>query len=383
MTARSIAIVGGGPIGLSAALAAAHHGIDVVVLDAQEDSRPSDPRVFALSYGTRLILEKLGAWAHVAAAHPIRTVHVSERCAFGAATLSADTLGMPALGYVIAQPDLLQALRRRADDVAIERVVGARVTDLSEQPTQVVVRYERNGERRELAAAIVALAEGGVTLAPRAPLVERPYRQHALIATVDAQYAAEDWAYERFTPQGPIALLPLERAHALVWTVPSADADRLLALDDARFEREASACYGSRIGAMRLRGPRAGFALKLRFAHQVPGARVALIGNSAQTLHPIAGQGFNLGLRDAYELAAMLGSCMRDVRSPVQGLRRYRSARRLDRAGGTLFTDSLVRTFANGNPLIACARSAGLAALDAVEPAKRFLMRRMIFGAPR
>ena len=139
--------------------------------------------------------------------------------------------------------------------------------------------------------------------------------------------------------------------------------------------------FGSRIGAVRLRGPRASFALKLRFAHQVPGTRVVLIGNAAQTLHPVAGQGFNLGLRDAYELAATLGACVRSARSVTEALHRYRSQRRLDRAGGTLFTDSLVRIFSNDNALIACARSAGLAALDAIEPAKRFLMRRMIFGS--
>ena len=383
MTAREMAIVGGGPVGLSAALAAAHHGVDVVVLEVQEDSGTSDPRVFALSYATRLILEQLGAWAYLPAAHPIRTVHVSERGAFGAATLKADMLGLPALGYVIAQPDLMQALRRRIHDIGIERVVGARVTEVGERSSEALVRYERNGEQHDLTAASVALAEGGATHAVGSPLLERDYRQHALAATIEAQYAAGDWAYERFTPNGPIALLPVARAHALVWTVPSADADRLLALEDDAFERAVSECYGSRIGAVRLRGPRASFALKLRFAHQVPGTRIVLIGNSAQTLHPVAGQGFNLGLRDAYELAAILGACVRAAQSPVQGLRRYRSERRLDRAGGMLFTDSLVRAFSNDNPLIACARSAALAALDAIEPAKRFVMRRMIFGAPR
>jgi 2-octaprenyl-6-methoxyphenol hydroxylase len=310
-------------------------------------------------------------------------VHVSERGAFGAATLKADTLGLPALGYVVAQPHLLHALRRRMQEMRIERVVGARVIEVSERPSEALVRYKRNGDQRDLAAASVALAEGGATLAAGSRLLEREYRQHALTATIEAQYAASDWAYERFTPHGPIALLPVARAHALVWTAPAADADRLLALDNDAFERAVSECYGSRIGAVRLRGPRASFPLKLRFAHQVPGTRVVLIGNSAQTLHPVAGQGFNLGLRDAYELAAILGSSVRNAQSPVQGLQRYRSQRRLDRAGGALFTDSLVRTFSNDNPLIACARSTALAALDAIEPAKRFLMRRMIFGAPR
>ena len=382
MGARELAIVGGGPVGLAAALAAAHHGIDAVVLDAQDEARQHDPRVFALSHATRLILERLGAWAHVAVAHAIRTVHVSERGAFGSAMLSADMLGLPALGYVVAQSDLMSALRRRIGEAGVECVAGARVSAVNEQATDVLVSYDRCGNRQELAVAAVALAEGGAMLTAGRQLVERDYGQIALIAIIAADCAASDWAYERFTPQGPIALLPVEHGHALIWTVPTADADRLLALEDHAFARAVSDCYGPRIGSVHLRGARAAFPLKLRFAHQVAGTRVVLIGNSAQTLHPVGGQGFNLGVRDAYELAENLGASSNDATALVQGLRRYRSRRRFDRAGGALFTDVLVRTFCNDNPVIGCARSAALATLDALGPAKRFLMRRMIFGAP-
>ena len=383
MSLREMAIVGGGPIGLSAALAAAQHGVDVVLLEAQEDTRANDPRVFALSYATRLILDELGVWSHVAAAHPIHTVHVSERNAFGTATLSAEMLGLPALGYVVAQTDLVQALRERVREQGIERLTGALVTAVAESPAEAAVRFSQDGDEQELAVCTVALAEGGATIASGTPIVEREYRQSALTTTITAQCAAGDWAYERFTPQGPIALLPIAGAHALVWTVPSADADRLLALEDRAFERAVSDCYGSRIGAVHLQSARTAFPLRLRIARRLTGTRVVLIGNSAQTLHPVAGQGFNLGLRDAYELAATLGSCIGKGQDLTEGLRRYRSQRRVDRAGGALFTDFLVRAFCNDNPLLACARSAALAGLDAFEPAKRFLMRRMIFGAPR
>jgi 2-octaprenyl-6-methoxyphenol hydroxylase len=292
-------------------------------------------------------------------------------------------LGLPALGYVVAQAELVRALRKRLREEGVETLAGASVTALTERPDEVALRYARNGEEHELAARAAALAEGGTALAPNAPIVERAYRQCALTATITAQYAAPDCAYERFTPRGPIALLPIERAHALVWTVPSADAEDLLALADSAFERAVEECYGSRIGTVRLQGPRAAFPLKLRIARRLAGTRVVLIGNSAQTLHPVAGQGFNLGLRDAYELAAMLGACIGNAQALPASLRRYRAQRRVDRAGGALFTDFLVRVFCNDNPLIACARSAALAGLDAIEPAKRFLMRRMIFGAPR
>ena len=380
MSAHELAIVGGGPVGLAAAVAAAHHGIDVLLLAADDDTEVRDPRLFALSHATRLVLERLGAWAHIAAAHAIRTVHVSERGAFGSATLSAEMLGLPALGYVVAQSDLMAALRRRMSAMGIVRIAGC-VTTVREEGAIAVVTYEAGSERRELAVSAVALAEGGAMLAG-SPLIERDYGQCALTATVGAQFAHSDWAYERFTPEGTIALLPLESGHALVWTVPVAVADTLLALDEHAFERAASDCYGSRIGALRLQSPRASFPLKLRFARQMAGTRIVLIGNSAQTLHPVAGQGFNLGVRDAYELAAILGASVREAEALIQGLQRYRSKRRLDRTGGALFTDLLVRIFSIDNAFMGFARSTGLAALDAIGPAKRFLMRRMIFGAP-
>ncbi len=379
---RELAIVGGGPVGMSAALAAARNGIDTIILEAQAVSETGDARVLALSYGTRLILERLGVWPYLSATQPIRTVHVSEYGAFGATTLVSDALGLPALGYVVAQTDLVQALRRRVINMGIECVTGARVRDVVQSGESAALRYEFDGATHMLEVSAVAAAEGGAALAPGASVTEREYGQHALICTLKAERAANDWAYERFTALGPIALLPLGEAHALIWTVPAADASALLMLADTEFELALTERYGSRIGAVRLQGPRASFALKLRFARNITSERLVLVGNSAQTLHPVAGQGFNLGLRDAYELAAALGYSLRHGRSLLEGIRRYRSTRRLDRVGGTLFTDLLVRAFCNDNPIIALARSAALAGLDACEPAKKFLMHRMIFGAP-
>jgi len=368
---------------MSTALAAAGNGIDVVIFEAQAVPETRDARVLALSYGTRLILQRLGVWAYLSASQPIRTVHVSEHGAFGAVTLCADALGLQALGYVVTQSDLVQALRRRVSDMGIECISGARVVDVMQSRASATVHYESGDGIQELEVNAVAAAEGGATLVPGAGVTEREYHQHALIATLKAERAADDCAYERFTAQGPIALLPTGGMHALIWTVPAADAGTLLMLDDSAFEAALTERYGKRIGAIRLHGARASFALKLRFARNITSDRLVLVGNSAQTLHPIAGQGFNLGLRDAYELAAALGFCTSRGRDILQGIRRYRSTRRLDRIGGTLFTDMLVRAFSNDHPVVALARSAGLAGLDACAPAKNFLMRRLIFGAPR
>jgi 2-octaprenyl-6-methoxyphenol hydroxylase len=202
-----------------------------------------------------------------------------------------------------------------------------------------------------------------------------------LTAVVECPRIGADCACERFTGKGPVALLPFKGRHALIWSVPQAEAAALMAMSDREFEHALVEGYGERLGAARLVGPRACFALQLRFAHRIAGARHVLIGNAAQTLHPVAGQGFNLGLRDAFELARALAEARRRGHDLLQGLERYRAGRRLDRAGGTLFTDFLVRMFSNDDPVLAMARSAGLFLFDASGPAKRFLMRRMIFGS--
>jgi 2-octaprenyl-6-methoxyphenol hydroxylase len=198
---------------------------------------------------------------------------------------------------------------------------------------------------------------------------------------VDCPRIDADCACERFTGKGPIALLPFGGRHALIWTVPQADAAALMAMSDRAFEHALVEGYGARVGEVRLASPRACFPLQLRFAHRIAGARHVLIGNAAQTLHPVAGQGFNLGLRDAFELARALAQARRRGHDLLTGLQRYRTSRRLDRTGGTLFTDFLVRIFSNDDPVLGVARSAGLFLLDTSGPAKRFLMRRMIFGS--
>ena len=379
---HDIAIIGGGPVGLAAALAAHAQGLDAVVFEASPEGTRIDPRVFALSFGARLILERLGVWRGIASHHPIREGHVSQRGRFGHTVLTAAELGIEALGYVSPYADLVQALRERVVAAGIEIVSGARVVALEPQPHLVGIHFEQGEAMRAHCAQIAAQADGGASLFAATACTERDYGQCAIVAEVQCARAASEHAYERFTGRGPIALLPLGTRHALIWTVPEPQAQGLLELDPPLFERELGHVYGERIGAIALASERASFKLVLRFAHRVVSERHVLIGNAAQTLHPVAGQGFNLGLRDAFELAHTLGEYRERGSSSLDGLRRYRSMRRLDRAGGALFTDFLVRTFSNDDPLLALGRSVGLFLLDASGPAKRFLMRRMIFGNP-
>jgi 2-octaprenyl-6-methoxyphenol hydroxylase len=188
-------------------------------------------------------------------------------------------------------------------------------------------------------------------------------------------------AYERFTPEGPLAILPDGEAVALVWTTTPERAQLLCALTETSFLEELQESFGSRLGTFKGAGSRAWYPLALKVAARVAEPRTVVLGNAAQTLHPVAGQGLNLGLRDAWELAAMLRGCDRaEIGGPGQ-IRAYKARRQLDRGGGIFFTDTLVRLFSNEFPPLRLARGLGLAVLGAVPPARNFVVRRMTFGA--
>jgi 2-octaprenyl-6-methoxyphenol hydroxylase len=379
---HDIALIGGGPVGLSAALAAKRLGLEPLVFEAKTGAAGRDPRVFALSYGARLILERLGVWSAALEASPIRVVHVSQRGRFGQTSLRAEELGIDALGYVVPYAGLLDALHARTLEAGVRVVSGAQVTAFDARPEAVAVHYELDSVAASVEARIVAQADGGGALSAKYRSTVRDYGQVAVIAELVCERARSDHAYERFTGRGPIALLPVPGAHAAIWTVPAGEAESLVSLDERRFAEAFCSAYGERIGAAQLRGARASFKLKLHYAHRPTNDRHVLIGNAAQTLHPVAGQGFNMGLRDAFELADALAGASARGADLLEGLRAYRSSRRIDRAGGTLFTDLLVRLFSNDDPVLGLGRSFGLFALDASDSAKHFLMRRMIFGSP-
>ena len=216
-------------------------------------------------------------------------------------------------------------------------------------------------------------------LVPLAHVEERDYRQSALVCDVVSEVPHQHRAFERFTADGPLALLPTVRGWSLVWTVRPARASELAALDEARFCAELHAAFGATLGAFRVAGARQVFPLKLKYTQRPVTPRVVLVGNAAQSLHPVAGQGFNLGLRDAWELAAAL----RDARDPGDPatINAYFAERRFDRTATILFTDTLIRLFSNDIPLLGRLCSAGLTVLGGIAPAKNFLVRRMMFGA--
>ena len=380
-------VVGGGPVGAVLALAltqAAATPLRVTVLEAQPESAPrSDTRTLALAHGSRLILERIGIWQQLTAATPITRIHISQRGSFGRAMLSAEDAGLPALGYVISYAELQNALQTALRQCGARYLTGAQVTAVQPDALAAQVQFIQDGEQQTLTTRLAVLADGGRSLQNIPGIVRetRDYQQCAVVCQVSTALPHNNLAYERFTEDGPAALLPSGADYALVWTTTPQRAPALLALSDTEFLAQLQVHFGDRQGAFLSVGKRSSFALGLQQSKPTIGARLALIGNAAQMLHPVAGQGFNLGLRDAWELAQATLACPLQDLGAAAMLRAYVAGRRLDTQGGVFFTDVLVRGFSNAIPGLRQLRGLALSALDAVPPVKAFVVRRMIFGA--
>lgn len=366
-------IIGGGPAGSALATALRGTGWRTVLLEART-ADSGDARPLALSYGSRLILERLGVWPALAgAATPIRHIHVSQRGGFGRVGLEAEEAGLPDLGYVIDYGALSRELGRAAAPAADCRI-GARVESWRGGDAARVI-YDMDGARHELAAPLVVVADGSGTA--DAEVVD--YGQHALTARVVSERTHNNIAYERFTSRGPLALLPDGDGWALVWTTTPEHARTLCELEPAAFLAELQAEFGGRAGVFTAVSGRALYPLRLRRAPRKLLDHAVLIGNAAQTLHPVAGQGFNLGLRDVWELGQHALHCAAPPGSPAW-LREYQARRDADRGASIGATHGLVRLFSNDLLPLRAARGAGLALLGCVPPLKNFFVRRMTFG---
>ncbi len=378
-----IAVIGGGPVGAALALALRGSGLDVRVLEARPaEAASADARALALSYGSRLLLARLGVWGALRSVSSIRTIHVSQRQSFGRAVLRAGEMKVPELGYVLPYPELHNALDQAMRHSDFKTIYGASVTELQGETSQAAIRYQLDGKEHSLHARLAVVADGGKLLAQQFPPETRDYGQSAVIAHVTCAAPLADTAFERFTPQGPLALLPYQGGYELVWTAPHDKAQEMLQWDDATFLARLHEHFGDRLGTFLSAGKRSCFALGLRRApRQVPMPHTVLLGNAAQTLHPVAGQGFNMGVRDAWELAQEILDAAPDTLGTDAMLAAYCSRRRTDRESGIRFTDSLVRLFSNDLPLLSPARAAALSALDCLPFAKRFVAKRMMFGA--
>jgi 2-octaprenyl-6-methoxyphenol hydroxylase len=374
MNDADIAICGAGPVGLAAALLLVRQGVKpdrIAVLDAKSaEQAATDPRSIAISYGSRQILEQLGAWP--IAADAIHQIHVSRRGHFGRTLIDREEMDVPALGYVTRYGALTAAL-----DAAAERA------SIAVQRPKKVEHVEETGDAVTLTASgeilrvkIVIQAEGGLFDAQTAKGSRRDYEQSAVVAQVWCSAPLKQRAFERFTEEGPLALLPQDGGYALVWCVRPSRAEALLALPDAEFLKALGEAFGTRVGSFTRATPRHAFGLGLN-ARAADSKRTIAIGNASQTLHPVAGQGLNLGLRDAVVLA----QCLREGVTPAS-LSRAVQERNTDRMLTIRLTDTMARIFASGpdGSLSQGVLGASLGAIDLLKPAKEMLAEQMMFG---
>lgn len=372
-----VAIVGGGPVGLSLALHLRQAGIDCEVIDARPaGAAHHDRRVLALSHGSRQILERIDAWRGIAAT-PINAIHVSQQGSLGRTLLRAQESGLPALGYVAEAGRIGMTLAQAAKSAGITVRHGTRVLHADAGASHALLRCDTARGSEENRAQLIAWAEGAIGEGDG--IVRRDYAQQAIVATVQIQEPGAGIAYERFTASGPVALLPLGSRHALVWTAPAGESDVLLQLDENAFLARLEGVFSGRFAFTNV-SARTAFPLGLRYRRSPVSRRCVWLGNAAQTLHPVAGQGFNLALRDSSQLARLLHGQSLDCGDAAL-LARYAAARRLDRLGVVGFTDGLIRLFGARDAVAGHARGAGMLMLDLLPAARRFIAQRMIFGA--
>lgn len=388
-----IVVAGGGLTGACLALALKDSGFNMALVEAQTPAQmaalPAADRALALAAGSVEQLDRLGIWREIErTATPIKRIHVSDRGHFGKVRLSAEQEGVTALGYVLAARDLEGRAAEMVRRTPVRVLSPARITGAIAGREAVHLSLKQGDRAFNVTAGLLIGADGGNSSVRR--LLEIPerifdYGQTALITTVGSSLPNRHTAYERFTESGPLALLPAgTRNSAVIWTRTHAEADGLMAGGDDDFLAELQRCFGYRLGRLTLTAPKKAFPVPLIYAETQASRRAVVIGNAAQQLHPVAGQGFNLGLRDALELADHLARARRDGADigAEATLQAYVRHRRRDRDRTIFFTDRLVQLFSSGGPVTTLARNAGMVVLDQL-PAAKSLLARFAMGGTR
>jgi 2-octaprenyl-6-methoxyphenol hydroxylase len=387
MKEYDVAIVGGGMVGASFALALRATRLRVLLIEgvpADSPQQPSfDDRTTALGNGSRRIFESLGVWDAMAAeAAAVRSIHVSDAGRFGVARLDTAEQGVPAFGYVVPNRIIGRALwdaLRKAGNVTLAVPAKLEQATLEADGVRMDVRIEGTSKAIEAAIAVAADGAGSVLRASAGiGAGVEDYDQVAIVLNAATDRPSTGEAFERFTPSGPLAVLPRKDegggGHAVIWAVKPERAAMLMALDETAFAAELQSAFGWRAGRWIRIGKRNTYPLILSRAEDTVSGRVVLIGNAAQALHPVAGQGFNLGLRDAATLAELLAGAT-DEKDFAKLLARFAAWREEDRRGVTRFTDGLVKLFGNDRPGMSTVRNFGLLLFDLSPGAKRALSR--------
>ncbi len=380
-----ILIVGGGMVGASLAVALIPFKLKVALVDAFEfgiSEQPSyDDRCIALSYGSSKIYEGMGLWANLKEkTTAIEKIHVSDRGHFGAARLSAKNENVPALGYLVESRILGRQLYNVLEKSDVEIITPAVVEKVTEIDSGLLVSLVKNKKESVLETRLLVAADGtqskvrelsGITMQ------RREYHQSAVVANITTEKPHQNQAFERFTDKGPIALLPLsDNRCSLVWTHDTKnsldDLDETMAMDDQAFLKKLGEEFGHRLGRFVKTGKRSTFPLALVTADKNTATRTVIIGNASHTLHPVAGQGLNLALRDVAVLVDLIAEDTGAIGSDEM-LKSYESQREGDLKTTVKYTDSLVRLFSNDQFLLGHARAGGLLMVDRLPPLRKWL----------
>lgn len=376
-----IVVAGGGMIGTSLALALAPLGIRVAVVEAvarKAAAQPSfDDRSTALSRSTQRMFEAMSLWTDiVAASTPIRSIHVSDQGRFGFSHIDAEEQGVEALGYVVINRVLGGVLQEALDNLdAVDVLCPARIVDIELAPDMATAVVEHaDGEQDELNCSLLVAADGANSAVREMMGITAQkslYEQRAVIGNLLPEKDIDSIAYERFTQQGPLAVLPVaDRRAGFVWTVSEDDAERVMTLDDEQFLAELQQEFGYRLGVFSRVGKRASYPLVLSKALRLTATRSVLIGNSAHGLHPVSAQGFNLGMRDV----AAIADCIAEAKALPGNfdpgtdnmLEQYANWRRADQQKLVHFTDSLVKLFGSERGPLRTLRNIGMLGFDLV-----------------
>lgn len=391
-----VIISGGGMVGASLAHALNGYGLSIAVIEPvmpKDATQPSyDDRAIALSYGSKCILESIGIWSELANhAEAISRIHVSEQGQFGFARLDAREENVEALGFVVTAKDLGHALFSSlsdCEDVSLFCPATLKSFQINETGIEVLIDDAvTNGKETQqtLQGKLLIAADGGFSRIRQQldiAVKEVDYGQTAIVANVSTQQPHDNVAYERFTSTGPVALLPMtNKRSALVYTVPTEKAADALAMSDEDFLIALQQRFGYRLGRMQKIGERFSYELKLKEVTEHVKPRIALVGNAAHTVHPVAGQGFNLGIRDVAVIAEQIIQASKAGMDPgsMSVLEQYAAQRRKDQQSVMKATDTMVRLFSNEWLPVKLARNLGILSVDML-PGVRHTLSRFAMG---
>lgn len=389
-----IVISGGGMVGASLAAALSSLPLKIALFEAfpaQITQKAGyDDRAIAISYGSSQILQGMGIWDEVAAvANPIDSIHVSDRGHFGATRLNAKQQKVPALGYLIEARSYGEVLTRFLCKSNISVVQPAQVEAITEDDESLSVSVSGDTTKQKISTKLLVACDGAHSAVRQMADVRattHDYQQVAIIANVTTEVLHKNKAFERFTEQGPIALLPMSGNRcSLVWTLTSDNYQAILDLDDEAFLKALGDAFGYRLGRFTKVGGRSSYPLTLTKSERLTAPRVAIVGNAAHSLHPVAGQGLNLALRDIADLAEQIAYAFKSAQDigSAELLHAYAAVREKDTVRTVQYTDSLVKLFSNDSFLLGHARAAGLTMVDRLLPLRTLLARQSMGLAHR